>query len=79
MNECGNLCKGATELMRLCSIGDYPARKAMSAAGKFSSRFFAKAAELILETDRQMKTSFDDQSRLLELLILRLSQEARNG
>lgn len=71
--------KSASELMRLYGIGDYPARKTMSAAGRFSARFYAKAAELALETDRKMKTSFDDQDRLLELLILELSQEARNG
>ena len=35
--------------------------------------------ELVLETDYQMKTSFDEQERLLELLILRLAQEARGG
>ena len=39
----------------------------------------AKAAELIMETDHQMKTSFDDPERLLEILLLRLAQEARNG
>ena len=71
--------KGAAELMSLCGMKDYPARKTLSAAGKFSSRFYAKAAELILETDYQMKTSFDDKERLLELLVLQLSQEARNG
>lgn len=71
--------KGSSELMRLCGLGDYPARKTISAAGKFSSRFYAKAAELVLETDNQIKTSFDEPDRLLELLILRLSQEARNG
>ena len=71
--------KGSSELMRLCGLGDYPARKTISAAGKFSSRFYAKAAELVLETDYQIKTSFDEPDRLLELLILRLSQEARNG
>ena len=32
-----------------------------------------------METDYQMKTSFDDPQRLLELLILRLAQEARRG
>ena len=32
-----------------------------------------------METDYKMKTSFDDQERLLELLILELAQEARNG
>jgi DNA polymerase-3 subunit delta len=71
--------KGPGELMRLCAMGDYPARKTMSSAGKFSSRFYAKAAQLVMETDYQMKTSFDDQERLLELLILQLAQEARNG
>ncbi len=71
--------KNASELMRLCAIGDYPARKTMSAAGRFSARFYGRAAELVLETDRKMKTSFDDPERLLELLILQLSQEARNG
>ena len=71
--------KGSAELMRLCGLGDYPARKTIAAAGKFSSRFYAKTAELVLETDNQIKTSFDDPDRLLELLILRLSQEARNG
>ena len=71
--------KGPGELMRLCAMGDYPARKTMSSAGKFSNRFYAKAAQLVMETDYQMKTSFDDQERLLELLILQLAQEARNG
>ena len=71
--------KGAGELMHLCSIGDYPARKTLSAAGKFSPRFYAKAAELVIETDRHLKTSYDDKARLLELLVMRLYQEARNG
>lgn len=71
--------KGPGELMRLCAIGDYPARKTMSAAGRFSARFFRKAAELVLETDRQMKTSFDEPERLLELLLMQLAREARNG
>ena len=71
--------KGSPELMRLCGLGDYPARKTMSAAGRFSSRFYAKAAELVMETDYQIKTSFDEPERLLEVLVLRLAQEARNG
>ena len=74
--DCG---KNADDLMRLTGLKDYPARKTMSAAQKFSARFCQKAAELILETDRNMKTSFDDPQRLLELLILQLAQEARNG
>ena len=75
--DCG---KNASDLMRLYPpIADYAARKTMSAAGRFSASFYAKAAELVMETDYQMKTSFDDPDRLLEVLILRLSQEARNG
>ena len=71
--------KNADDLMRLTGLKDYPARKTMSAAQKFSTRFCKRASELILETDYKMKTSFDDQERLLELLILELAQEARNG
>ena len=71
--------KGSGDLMRLCAIGDYPARKTMAAASKFSGKFYAKAAELVMETDYKMKTSFDDSDRLLELLLLQLAQEARNG
>ena len=70
--------KTSAELMKLCGLKDYPARKTMSAAGRFSVRFYAVAAELVLETDRQMKTSFDAPERLLELLLMRLAQEARN-
>ena len=71
--------RNSGDLMKLCGIGDYPARKLMGAARSFSARFCAVAAELILETDYQIKTSYDDNDRLLELLILRLSQEARNA
>ena len=71
--------KNAGHLQRLYGIPDYPARKIMEAARRFRPEFCRKAAELILETDYQMKTSFDDSERLLELLILRLAQEAGNG
>ena len=69
----------AADLSKLTGISDYPARKTMSAAGRFSAAFCAKAAELILETDAQIKTSFDEPQRLLEVLILRLAQEAGHG
>ncbi|MBQ9843309.1 MAG: DNA polymerase III subunit delta [Oscillospiraceae bacterium] len=74
--DCG---KGSDALMQLCGLGDYPARKTMAAARKFSSAFCAKAAALILETDRHLKTSYDDPQRLLELLLLQLAQEAKHG
>lgn len=72
--------KTYADLRKLTGLSsDYPAKKAMEAARRFRPEFCAKAAELILETDRQMKTSFDDNERLLELLILQLAREARNG
>lgn len=69
----------AGELMKLCGISDYAARRTMDAARRFRPEFCARAAELVLETDYRMKTSFDDQDRLLELLILQLAQEAGRG
>lgn len=71
--------KGPGELMSMYRMGDYAARRTMAAATKFSSRFCKKAAELILETDIQLKSSGADENKLLEILVLNLSQEARNG
>ena len=71
--------RNASEMMKLCGIGDYAARKTMDAARRFSPEYCRKAANLVLETDYKMKTSFDDPERLLELLILQLAQEARRG
>ena len=70
----------ASELQKLCApIPDFAARKTMDAARRFRPEFLRKAAGLVLETDHKMKTSFDENERLLELLILQLAQEARNG
>ena len=72
--------KGASDLTRLYpQLRDYAAKKIMNAARGFSADFFAKAAELVMETDNKIKTSYDDPERLLELLVLQLAQEARNG
>ena len=71
--------KSYGELMKLYGLGDYPARKTMDSAKRFSSEFCRKASELVLETDIKMKTSIDTPQRLLERLILQLAQEARNG
>lgn len=70
--------KGAGEFMRIYNVRDYAAEKSMRSAKRFSVAFCASAASLVMETDAQMKTSFDDPERLLELLLLRLAQEARN-
>lgn len=71
--------RNSSDLMKLCGISDYPARKTMEAARRFSAQFCRRAAQLVIETDYRMKTSFDDPERLLEMLILQLAQEARNG
>lgn len=70
--------KGTNDLMRMCNMTDYAARKTMNAAGKFSALFCRSASALVMETDYAMKTSYDDPERLLEVLVLRLSQEAKN-
>ena len=69
--------RNSGELMKLCGMQDYAARKTMDAARRFQPAFLKKTMELILETDIRMKTSFDDRERLLELLVLQLAQEAR--
>ena len=71
--------KNVSDLMQLCGIKEYPAKKLMASARRFSTAFCAKAAELVLETDRSIKTSYDAPERLLELLLLQLATEARNG
>jgi DNA polymerase-3 subunit delta len=70
--------KNAGDLMKLCGMQDYAARKAMDAARRFRPEFCRRASQLVLETDYRMKTSFDDRQRLLEMLVLQLAQEA-NG
>lgn len=71
--------KPYAELMKLYSIGDYPARKTMSAAGKFTATFLERVASLVMETDNAMKTSLDSQERLLEILVLQIAQEAQSA
>ena len=72
--------KNYSDLMRICDIrSDYQAKKIFNAARHFSPDFCARATALIVETDHAIKTSLDDTERLLELLILRLAQEARNA
>lgn len=75
MIQCG---KSASELMRLCGMTEYAAKKNMQAAKRFSERFCRSAAALILETDARIKTSYDEPERLLELLVLQLAQEAKH-
>jgi len=71
--------KGAGDFMKLYGASDYAARRTMDNARRFSAEFCKKAAERIVLTDHQIKTSVDEPSRLLEMLLLYLAQEARNG
>mgnify|MGYP003304427552 CR=1 FL=1 len=71
--------KNTGDLMRLYNVREYPAKKIMGAVRNFTASFLEKASVMIMETDRHIKTSFDDAERLLEVLILTLAQEARNG
>ena len=69
--------KTASELMRIYPMGDRAALRTMEAAKRYPPHLCTVAAELILETDWKMKTSYDDKERLLEMLIIELAQEAR--
>ena len=71
--------KNSADLIQLYGMTDYAARKTMDASSRFSARFCRTASELILETDNALKTSYDEPERLLEVLVLRLAQEAQNG
>ena len=68
--------KTASELAGIYKISEYPARKTMESARRFSPECCTRAAQLVLETDYRMKTSFDEQERLLEMLLLQLAREA---
>lgn len=69
--------RGNGELMKLCGIGEYAARLTMNAARRLPAGFCGKAVLLCLETDRRLKSSYDDPERLLELLLIQLAREAR--
>lgn len=66
------------ELMSLYGMSDYAAKKIMNSAMRLSDRFCRTANTLVMETDYQLKSSYSDGERLIEALVLRLAQEARN-
>ena len=71
--------KRQADLMKLCTMSSYPAQKTMDAAKRLSERFCTSAVKLCLEADVRLKTSFDSPDRVLELLVLELAGESRNG
>lgn len=70
--------KSAEELAQLCSMPSFAATKTMGQARRVSERFCRKAVLLCCETDLQLKTSYGEEERLVELLILQLAEETRN-
>lgn len=69
--------KSPEDLVKLLGGSPYGARMTMNSVRKLTSTFCKRAVLLCLEADRNMKTSRDTPERILELLILQLSQEAR--
>ncbi|MBQ1371512.1 MAG: DNA polymerase III subunit delta [Oscillospiraceae bacterium] len=67
------------DLMKLCGMSSYPARKTIANANRLPERFCARAVELCLEADVKLKSSFDSPDRVLEFLILELAEEARHA
>ncbi len=68
----------ADELARVCGLTPWMASKAMTQARRFSQNFCEKAVLLCAEADRKLKSVGEDPKLLLEFLLLRLAQEARN-
>jgi len=57
----------------------YVLQKTMAAARRVSDRFCERAVALCLEADVQLKGFSSDDRRTMELLLIQLAQEARNG
>lgn len=70
---------GQKELMELDGAQELPAGLTMTAARRVTDRFCQSAIQLVLDTDLAMKTSAGEQEQLLELLLVRLAQEAQHG
>ena len=60
-------------------VSPRPASLTMTAARRVTDGFCQKAVELVLQPYVAMKTGADGPERLLELLLVQLSQEARHG
>lgn len=71
--------KAQQTLVDLTGMKAYPAGLTMSAARKLPDAFFPSALELCLTADEQMKSSYDEPERVLELLIVQLAGLARHG
>ena len=69
--------KGDGAVKERFHLGDYAARMLVQAARRFSTAWCARALILLAQTDHRLKTSYGDEERQLELLLLQLAQEAK--
>ena len=66
---------GVRGLQELYQLSSYAANMSLKTARQLPLAWCARAVTLCAETDYQLKTSFDDPARLMELLLLRLLAE----
>lgn len=71
--------RGKADLCRLCGIREYPAAILMNAAAGLSEQFCDRAVLLCEETDFRIKNSYDTPERMLELLLLKIAEEAHHA
>lgn len=69
--------KGAQELSEMLKCSPRIASITIGQSKRFSERFCKEAVLLCCETDYQLKASYADEERLVELLVLRLMEESR--
>lgn len=73
---------GVAELMKIVfgrQPHPYVLQKTITMSRRVTEQFCARAITLCLETDASLKSFSGDDQRTMELLILRLAQEARHG
>lgn len=73
---------GVAELMKAASgraPHPYVLQKTITMSRRVTEQFCARAITLCLETDASLKSFSGDDQRTMELLLLRLAQEARRG
>ena len=73
---------GVAELLKASSgraPHSYVLQKTITTARRLSDRFCAKAVELCMQADVQLKSYSGDDQRVLELLLLSMAQEVRRG
>lgn len=71
--------RNAQDLSSMTGVQGSYANRLMNAAAALPPEFWSKAVLLCEETDFRIKNSYDTPERMLELLLLRISEEARHA